>query len=69
MPRVQATWCIKCDTNVFSSRAQQRITNDDKIKFVKECLPKAFDSDGKIKAAFKCSPSEQEKADRYTATF
>ena len=69
MPRVQATWCIKCDTDVFSSRSQQLTTTDDKKKFVNECLPKAFDSDGKIKAAFKCSDSEQGKADWYTATF
>ena len=53
-------WCIKCDRNIWRSRYGQRTTKSQRQRFSDECIARAFDANGKIKASFRCKKGSKD---------
>jgi len=62
-------YCVNCDKDVFGSIFSESQTHDEKKTFAKDCIPKAFKADGKLKSSFKCSDSDMQFARASLAGF
>jgi len=54
-------WCIKCDRNIWNSWSVRGMTREQREQFAKHCIPRAFDTSGKIKDDFRCDSKTEHK--------
>lgn len=55
-------YCVKCHYNVFASRWTDRSSHRHRKAFVYNCLPRAFNKQGKLKPGFECSGDDMKLA-------
>lgn len=55
-------FCIKCPMDIYSNKWEGNAQDNEGGKFISECLPNAFSSDGTVKADYRCTSESDEKA-------
>jgi len=54
--------CIKCPMNIYSNKWESNAKDSEGGKFIQDCLPNAFSTDGTVKAGYRCTSESDRKA-------
>jgi len=54
--------CIKCPMNIYSNKWESNAKDSEGGKFIRDCLPNAFSTDGTVKAGYRCTSESDRKA-------